>query len=60
MCCVLLVKEGARNDVELYQDYWKGKWKCNLPGPKQWMDIASFTFSFLARKNVIMTNTKKV
>ncbi len=32
-------KKGTCNDVELYQDYWQGRWKCNLTYPIQWVDI---------------------
>jgi hypothetical protein len=34
-------KKGTHNDVELYQDYWQGRWKCNLTYPTQWVDIDS-------------------
>jgi hypothetical protein len=32
------------------------KWKCNVVVPKQWVDISSIIFSFLARNNVIINN----
>ncbi len=50
------MKKGARNDRELYQDYWVNKWKCNLIDPKQWVDISSILFSFLARNNVTVNS----
>ncbi len=28
------MKKGARNDRELYQDYWVNRWKCTLVDPK--------------------------
>jgi len=49
-------KKWARNDVELYQGYWEGKWKCNLSDPMQWVDIDSIAFSFPTRKNTTMNN----
>jgi hypothetical protein len=30
------------------------KWKCNLPNPKQWVDISSIEFSFPTISNVTM------
>jgi hypothetical protein len=50
------MKKGAENDRELYQDYWVNKWKCNLVDPKQWVDILSILFSFLAR-NIVTINS---
>jgi hypothetical protein len=50
------VRKGARNDRKLYQDYWVSKWKCNLVDPKQWVDISSVLFSFVARNNVTFNN----
>jgi len=29
------LKKGAHNNAKLYQDYWQGKWKCNLIKPMQ-------------------------
>jgi hypothetical protein len=38
-------------NLELYH-----VWKCNLVDPKQWVDISSILFSFLARNNVTFNN----
>jgi len=48
------------NDRKLYQDCWENKWKCNLLDPKQWVDISSIIFSFLARNNVIINSIIKI
>jgi hypothetical protein len=45
------------NDV-LYEDYWNGKWKCNLADLKQWLDISAILSSFLAHKNT--TNKSQI
>jgi hypothetical protein len=34
----------------LYEDYWNGKWKCDLVDPKQWFNILIVFFCFLLRK----------
>jgi hypothetical protein len=52
----VLVKKGAKNDKQLYQDYWVNKWKSNLASPKQWVDISSILFLFLAKSNVTMNS----
>jgi len=28
------MKKGSNSDEHLYEDYWNGKWKCNLADPK--------------------------
>jgi hypothetical protein len=50
------MKKGTKNDRKLYQDYWVNKWKCNLVDPKQWVDISSILFSFLAKNNVTINS----
>jgi hypothetical protein len=52
----VLFKKGACNDVELYQDCWEVKWKCNLVDPMQWVNIDFIMFSFPTRKNTTMNN----
>jgi len=32
------------------------KWKSNLASPKQWVDISSILFLFLAKSNVTMNS----
>ncbi len=54
------MKKGAKNDRELYQDYWMNKQKCNLIDPKQWVDISSIILSFLARNNVTINSIKMI
>ncbi len=50
----VLVKEGSNLDERhLYEDYWNGKWKCNLANPKQWFDISTILFSFPTQKNTM-------
>jgi hypothetical protein len=48
------MKKGAKNDEELYHNYWLNKWKCN--NPKQWVEFSCVAFSFLARSNVIVNS----
>jgi hypothetical protein len=48
------MKKGAKNDEELYHNYWSSKWKCNNVDPKQCIDISYITFSFLVRNNTII------
>jgi hypothetical protein len=50
-------KKGACNNLDLYQDCWQGRWKCNLVDPMQWVDIDSIAFLFCARKNTMVNNT---
>jgi hypothetical protein len=50
-------KKGAHDDVKFYQNYWQGRWKCNLIYLMQWVDIDSIACSFLVRKNTTMNNT---
>jgi threonine/homoserine/homoserine lactone efflux protein len=52
----VLVKKGTKNDRELYWDCWVNKWKCNLADPKQWVDISSNLFSFLAKNHVTINS----
>jgi hypothetical protein len=35
----VVCKKGTHNNVKSYQDYWQGRWKCNLIDPMQWVDI---------------------
>jgi hypothetical protein len=49
-------EKGAKNDEELYHDCWLSKGKCNHTNPKQWVEISSFTFSFLARHNTTINS----
>jgi hypothetical protein len=51
------LKKGAVSDVELYSNYWQGKWKCNLNDLMQWLNINSIAFSFPSRKNITINNT---
>ncbi len=51
------LKKGAMNDVEMYWNYWWGKWKCNLNDPMQWLNFNSIAFSLLSRKKMIVNNT---
>jgi hypothetical protein len=53
---VIIVKKGAKNDEELYHNYWSNKWKCNHVNPKQWVKISSVTFSFSARSNITINS----
>jgi hypothetical protein len=53
----MLLKKGTMNNVKLYLDYWRGKWKCNLSDPMQWLDIDSIAFLFPSRKNITMNST---
>jgi hypothetical protein len=53
----MLSKKRTMNDVELYLEYWQGKWKCNLSDLMQWLDIDSIVFSFPSRNNITMNNT---
>jgi hypothetical protein len=48
----VLVKKGAKNDKQLYQDYWVNKWKSNLASPKQWVDISNVTINSIIMINV--------
>jgi hypothetical protein len=35
----------------LYENCWKGKWKCNLADREQWLEIANILLSFPSWKN---------
>jgi hypothetical protein len=48
------MKKGAKNDEELYHNYWSSKWKCNNVDPKQCIEISYITFSFLVINNTII------
>jgi len=41
------------DELSLYEDYWNGKWKCNLIDPEQWFNILVVVFLFLTQKNTI-------
>jgi hypothetical protein len=41
------------DEQHLYENCWNGKWKCNLVNAKQWLNISTILFSFLAWKNTI-------
>jgi hypothetical protein len=45
------VKKGAKNDEELYHDYWLSKWKCNHADLKQWFEISYIVFFFSTKNN---------
>jgi hypothetical protein len=51
---VVLVRKGAKNDEELYHNYWLSKWKSNHANLKQWVKISYVMFSFLIRSNIIV------
>jgi hypothetical protein len=48
------MRKGAKNDEELYHNYWLSKWKNNHVDPKQWVKISCVTFSFSAKNNIIV------
>jgi hypothetical protein len=48
------MRMGAKNDEELYHNYWLSIWKCNHVDPKQWVEISCAAFSFLAKSNMII------
>jgi hypothetical protein len=50
------VRKGAKNDEDLYHNYWLSKWKCNHVDPKQWVEISFIMFSFLARSNTTINS----
>jgi hypothetical protein len=50
------MKKTARNDEELYHNYWLNKWKNNHADPKQWVEISSIVFSFSTRSNSIVNS----
>ncbi len=50
--------KGSNSDEHLYEDYWNGKWKCNLADPKQWFEIVPILFSFPSWKNT--TNKSQI
>jgi hypothetical protein len=54
------VKKGAKNDEELYHNCWLSKWKCIYVDPKQWVEMYSITFSFLARSNTTMNSIMSI
>ncbi len=39
------------DEQHLDEDYWNGKWKCNLANLEQWLDISTILLSFHAQKN---------
>jgi hypothetical protein len=39
------------DEQSLYEDYWNGKWKCNLVDLEQWLNVLVILFLFLIRKN---------
>jgi hypothetical protein len=53
----VMLKKSAMINVKLYWNCWRGKWKCNLNDPMQWLNIKSIAFSFHSRKNIIINNT---
>jgi len=55
----VLVKKGSNLDGQhLYENYWNGKWKCNLADLKQWLDIATIFFLVHVWKNT--TNKSQI
>ncbi len=47
------MKKGSNLDERhLYEDYWNGKWKCNLIDFRQWLDILTILLYFPIQKNV--------
>jgi hypothetical protein len=50
----VLIKKGAKNDEELYNNFWLSKWKNNHVDPKQWVEISCVAFSLSARSNIIV------
>jgi hypothetical protein len=46
------------DEQHLYEDCWNGKWKCNLPDLKQWLDISTIFFFFPIWKNI--TNKSQI
>ncbi len=42
----VLVRKRAKNDEELYHNYWLNKWKSNHADPKQWVKMSCVTFFF--------------
>jgi len=47
----VLMKKGAKNDENLYDNCWLSKWKCDHAYPKQWVEISYVVFSFSAIGN---------
>jgi len=53
------MKKGSNLDERhLYENYWNGKWKCNLVDLEQWVDILAIFFSFPTWKNI--TNKSQI
>ncbi len=48
------VRKGIENDEELYHNCGLSKWKSNHVDPKQWVEISCVTFSFSAKRNIIL------
>jgi hypothetical protein len=48
----VLVRKGAKNDEELYHNYWLNKWKSNHVDLKQWVEISCVAFSFSTRSHI--------
>jgi hypothetical protein len=47
----VLVKKGSNFDEQhLYENYWNGKWKCNLTNLEEWLDILTIFFLLLLEK----------
>jgi hypothetical protein len=42
----------------MYENYWNGKWKCNLVDLEQWVDILAIFFFFPTWKNI--TNKSQI
>jgi hypothetical protein len=40
------VRNGVKNDEELYHNCWLSKWKSNHVDPKEWVEISCVTFFF--------------
>ncbi len=48
------VRKGAKNDEELYHNYWLNKWKGNHVDSKQWVEISCVVFSFSIKIIIIV------
>jgi hypothetical protein len=47
-----MVKWSNLDEQHIYEDYWNGKWKCNVANPEQWVNISSILLSFPVWKNI--------
>ncbi len=49
---VPIKKRSNLDERHPYEDYWNGKWKCNLANSEQWFNISTiFFFSCLEKYN---------